>query len=226
LLFDKNIPDQAYRTKERPCPRGCGIPIYFEARYGKDGNIITKDGKTPNGIFGKENNVKWFWREAWSKTEHLIEGSCKIQNMATEYKTMKSKYAGKCFSCNDKIAVGEQINYWPDRSKGNQVQHTNCTPVGTVDKVVDQAKPTSYAEVQWSNPSPEVLAKLQHLIDQEEEFEATALEITSDLHPNKSKQGDSFGMIVNAKEGHLIQIAKINAINNLTEQIARLVEKK
>ena len=43
MLFDKNLPEQAYHTKERPCPRGCGTLIYFEARLDKQGNIITKD---------------------------------------------------------------------------------------------------------------------------------------------------------------------------------------
>lgn len=84
LLFDPNITDQAYRTKERLCPRGCGVLIYFEARYDKDGNMITKDGKMPNGIFGKENNVKWFWREALSKNEHLYNGECRKQLMSRD----------------------------------------------------------------------------------------------------------------------------------------------
>ena len=83
-LFDKTISEQAYHTKERPCPRGCGILIYFEARFDEQGNIITKDGNIPNGIFGKENNVKWFWRESISKSEHLIEGKCKIRSMSSE----------------------------------------------------------------------------------------------------------------------------------------------
>ena len=33
MLFDKNLPEQAYHTKERPCSRGCGTLIYFEARF-------------------------------------------------------------------------------------------------------------------------------------------------------------------------------------------------
>ena len=83
-LFDKNIPKQAYHTKERPCPKGCGILIYFEARFDEEGNIITKDGKMPNGKGPPNNNIKWFWRESLSKSEHLIDGKCKTRTMSSD----------------------------------------------------------------------------------------------------------------------------------------------
>ena len=115
LLFDKNIPNQAYHTKERPCPRGCGTLIYFESRFGENGIIITKDGKMPNGIFGKENNVKWFWRESLSKREHLLNGMCKRIKMTANYKTMESKYPATCFNCHKKIAADSPEKELPER---------------------------------------------------------------------------------------------------------------
>lgn len=69
LLFDKDRPEQAYRTTERTC-ENCGDKIYFETRFDENNNIITKDSQKPNGLSPPENNVKWFCMTALSKTPH------------------------------------------------------------------------------------------------------------------------------------------------------------
>ena len=221
LLFDKNNPDQAYHTKERPCPRGCGTLIYFESRFGENGIIITKDGKMPNGIFGKENNVKWFWIESLSKSEHLLNGICKRIKMTANYKTMESKYPATCFSCNQKIAAGDKINYYPDNAKGQQVSHPDCSQQGTLN-ATEKVPKTESGSANWETVTPEILKRWQTTIDTESAAEAVAVHIVKELHPSLSQHSQTFGMIVSAKEDKLIQIRKLEMLSG----IARVLELK
>ena len=52
--------NQADKGKVKPCPNGCGTQVFFESRFGEDGELITKDdGKT-----------KWWLMEDASKQIH------------------------------------------------------------------------------------------------------------------------------------------------------------
>jgi len=56
----------------------------------------------------------------------------------------------------------------------------------------------------------------------EQELESLAVHITSTLHPMMSKNSQTFGMIVSAKEDKLIQLLLIKELRNMREDIARL----
>ena len=216
LLFDKNLPNQAYHTKERPCPRGCGVLIYFEARIDEQGNIITKDGEMPNGIFGKENNVKWFWRESISKSEHLIDGKCKTRTMVeepTEKQVAFLKRKGVEVPSTKEEAsavisklIGNSGKSYPSKEKQQTVLGGGSTEHG----------------VKWEEVSQQTMDNHSQLLTFEQELESLAVHITSTLHPMMSKNSQTFGMIVSAKEDKLIQLLLIKELRNMREDIARL----
>lgn len=52
---------QARRGKTKLCPNGCGTQIFFESRFGEDGNLITKPDSTDS---------KWWMMEDASKELH------------------------------------------------------------------------------------------------------------------------------------------------------------
>lgn len=62
--------------------------------------------------------------------------------------------------------------------------------------------------------SPEQIATLEA----EEIYCIMAVEATKKLHPALDPNSSIFGQIVSAKEGHLIQLAKIKAIRELKEK--------
>lgn len=62
--------------------------------------------------------------------------------------------------------------------------------------------------------SPEQIATLEA----EEIYCIMAVEATKKLHPTLDPNSSTFGQIVSAKEGHLIQLAKIKAIRELKEK--------
>lgn len=215
-LFDKNIPEQAYHTKERPCPKGCGTLIYFECRFDKHGNIITKDGKMPNGIFGKENNVKWFWRESLSKSEHLIDGKCKIKSMGDEPTEKQIAFLQKKgvevpatkaeASAIISGLIGNTTKSYPSKEKQQTVLGSN----------------QSEHNVRWEEVNQQTMDNNAQLLTFEQELESLAVHVTSTLHPTMSKNSQTFGMIVSAKEDKLIQLLLIKELRNMREDIARL----
>ncbi len=215
-IFDKNLPNQAYHTKERPCPRGCGVLIYFEARIDENGNMITKDGKTPNGIFGKENNMKWFWRESVSKSEHLIDGKCRIRTMVEE-------------------PTEKQVAFL--KRKGVEVPSTKEEASAVISKLIGNSGKSypskekqqtvlgnsgSEHNVKWEEVGQEGMDKHAQLLTFEQELESLAVHVTSTLHPTMSKNSQTFGMIVSAKEDKLIQLLLIKELRNMREDISRL----
>lgn len=215
MLFDKNLPEQAYHTKERPCPRGCGTLIYFEARLDKQGNIITKDGETPNGIFGKDNNVKWFWRESLNKSEHLIEGKCKTRTMA-DGPTEKQIAFLKKKGISDIPATKYEASQVISGLIGNTTK--SFAPKS------EQQTVTGGTEhgVKWEEVSQQTMDNHSQLLTFEQELESLAVHITSTLHPTMSKNSQTFGMIVSAKEDKLIQLLLIKELRNMREDISRL----
>ncbi len=216
MLFEKNLPEQAYHTKERPCPRGCGTLIYFEARLDENGNMITKDGKTPNGIFGKENNVKWFWRESISKSEHLIEGTCRTKTMVdapTEKQVAFLQKKGVEVPATKQEAsavisglIGNSTKSYPSKEKQQTVLGGGSTEHG----------------VKWEEVTQESMDKHAQLLTFEQELESLAVHVTSSLHPVMSKNSQTFGMIVSAKEDKLIQLLLVKELRNMREDISRL----
>ena len=222
LLFDKNLPNQAYHTKERPCPRGCGTLIYFEARIDEQGNIITKDGETPNGIFGKENNVKWFWRESLSKSEHLIEGKCRIRTMSSEEPPTEAQVKTlKKFKIYDipstKKEASDLIGAAIDKINANKGSKT-----GTEQKTFGN----NYTEsVKWEEPNDETLTKFGNTINFLQEVEAVAVHEVKSLHPNLSPNSNTFGQIVSVTMDRIIQSLHLNEYRALNENISRIYDK-
>ena len=222
-LFDKNIPEQAYHTKERPCPRGCGILIYFECRFDEQGNIITKDGKMPNGIFGKENNVKWFWRESLSKSEHLIDGKCRTRSMSSEEPPTEAQVKTlKKFKIYDipatKQEASDLIGAAIAKIKANK---------GSKTETEQKTFGNNYTEagVKWEEPSDEILAKFGNTINFLQEVEAVAVHEVKSLHPNLSPNSNTFGQIVSVTMDRIIQSLHLNEYRALNENISRIYDK-
>ncbi len=216
VLFDKNIPDQAYHTKERPCPRGCGTLIYFESRIDENGNMITKDGKIPNGIFGKDNNVKWFWRESISKSEHLIEGTCRTKTMVdspTEKQVAFLQKKGVAVPATKQEASAVISGLIGDSGKSYPSKEKQQTVLGNGG---------SEHNVKWEEVGQETMDRHAQLLTFEQELESLAVHITASLHPSMSKNSQTFGMIVSAKEDKLIQLMLVKELRNMREDISRL----
>lgn len=222
-LFDKNIPEQAYHTKERPCPRGCGILIYFECRFDEQGNIITKDGKTPNGIFGKENNVKWFWRESLSKSEHLIEGKCRTRSMSSEEPPTEAQVRTlKKFKIYDIPATKKEAS----KLIGDAIDKINANK-GSKTETEQKTFGNNYTEagVKWEEVTEEIMAKYANSIRFSQEIEAIAVHEVKSLHPNLSPNSNTFGQIVSATQDRLIQSLHLNEYRAMNENLSRIYDK-
>ncbi len=66
---------QAQKGKVKPCPNGCGKDIYFESRFGENGQLIMKD-KDPT-------KPRWWMMEDVSKQSHQCPNN-KFKNVAVE----------------------------------------------------------------------------------------------------------------------------------------------
>ena len=222
-LFDKTIPEQVYHTKERPCPRECGTLIYFECRYDDNGNIITKDGQRPNGIFGKENNVKWFWRESISKSEHLIDGKCKTRSMSSEPPTERQITTLKKFKIfRDGLTkqeaskmIGDAIAKI-DSSKGSSPQ--------TNQKTFDNTSSSEHG-VKWEEVDEPTMEKYANLLRASQEIEALAVHEVTSLQPTLSKNSNTFGQIVSATQDRMIQLLILNANRQRNETLSNILDK-
>lgn len=53
--------NQARKGKVKPCPNGCGVDIFFESRFGEDGNLILKKDS---------QDARWWMMEDVSKQQH------------------------------------------------------------------------------------------------------------------------------------------------------------
>ena len=76
--------------------------------------------------------------------------------------------------------------------------------------------------VKWEEVSQETMDKQAQLLTFEQELEALAVHVTSSLHPSMSKNSQTFGMIVSAKEDKLIQLLLVKELRNMREDISRL----
>ena len=222
-LFDKNIPKQAYHTKERPCPRGCGILIYFECRFDEDGNIITKDGKIPNGIFGKENNVKWFWRESLSKSEHLIEGKCKTRAMSSEPPTEKQIATLKKFKIfnipGTKKEASDMIGEAIAKIDSNKGSNTK-----TEQKSFDNTSSSEHG-VKWEEVTEDIMSKYGNTIRFLQEIESIAVHEVKSLHPNLSPNSNTFGQIVSVTQDRIIQSLILNEKRAMNEKLSNIYDR-
>jgi hypothetical protein len=178
--------------------------------------MITKDGQRPNGIFGKENNVKWFWRESISKSEHLIEGECKTNTMSAPTEKQVAFLQKK--GC-EVPATKEEASQVISNLIGNSGSFTKSQP--SKDKQ-QTAFGGSEHNVKWEEVSQETMDRQAQLLTFEQELESLAVHITSTLHPTMSKNSQTFGMIVSAKEDKLIQLLLVKEIRNMREDISRL----
>ncbi len=64
---------QAQKGKVKPCPNGCGKAIYFESRFGENGQLIMKD-KDPS-------KPRWWMMEDVSKQSHQCPNNKFKKNM-------------------------------------------------------------------------------------------------------------------------------------------------
>ena len=223
-LFDKNIPKQAYHTKERPCPRGCGILIYFECRFDEQGNIITKDGKIPNGIFGKENNVKWFWRESLSKSEHLIDGKCKIRSMSSEEPpTERQVETLKRFKIFNIPATKQEaikvIGAAIDKINANKGSKTE------IEQKTFSNTSSSEHGVKWEEVTEDVMSKYANTMRFLQEVESIAVHEVKSLHPNLSPNSNTFGQIVSVTQDRIIQSLILNEKRATNEKLSNIYDK-
>ena len=222
-LFDKTIPEQVYHTKERPCPRECGTLIYFECRYDDNGNMITKDGKTPNGIFGKENNIKWFWRESISKSEHLIDGKCKTRSMSSEPPTERQITTLKKFKIfRDGLTkqeaskmIGEAIAKI-DSSKGSKTE--------TGQQTFNNASSSEHG-VKWEEVTEDIMSKYTNTMRFLQEVESIAVHEVKSLHPNLSPNSNTFGQIVSVTQDRIIQSLILNEKRATNEKLSNIYDK-
>ena len=222
-LFDKTIPEQAYHTKERPCPRECGTLIYFECRFDEDGNIITKDGKMPNGIFGKENNVKWFWRESISKSEHLIDGKCKTRSMSSEPPTEPQIKTLKKFKIYDIPATKQEAS----KLIGDAIDKINASKGSspqTNQKTFDNTSSSEHG-VKWEEVDEPTMEKYANLLRASQEIEALAVHEVSSLQPTLSKNSNTFGQIASATQDRFIQLLILNEKRAMNENLSRIYDK-
>jgi len=222
-LFDKNIPEQAYHTKERPCPKGCGILIYFEARFDEEGNIITKDGKMPNGKGPPNNNIKWFWRESLSKSEHLIDGKCKTRTMSSDPPTEAQVKTLKKFKIYDipatKREASDLIGAAIEKIKANKSSNTE-----TEQKTFSNTSSSEHG-VKWEEVTEEIMAKYGNLLRASQEIEALAVHEVKSLHPNLSVNSNTFGQIVSATQDRMILLLHLNEKRSMNENLSRIYDK-
>ena len=167
--------------------------------------------------FGKENNVKWFWREGVSKQEHLLNGYCNRYNMEDR-------------PTDKQLALLQKRNY-----SGPQPQ-TKREASDIIGKLLGNTNSGSYqnstfakekqqtvtSSVNWEPPTQEILARWQNTIDMETAAESVAYHIVRKLHPEMSVTSQTFGMIVSAKEDKLIQIRRNQLIVELGECLAHI----
>ena len=78
------------------------------------------------------------------------------------------------------------------------------------------------ATVKWEDANQETIARYATLLMSEQNMESLAVHITSSLHPTMSRNSQTFGMIVSAKEDKLIRLLKIQELRNISEQLSQL----
>lgn len=115
--------ETAYKGKVKKCYKGCDVDTYFESRYDDSlKQIVTKDGKLPNGKFGKDNNVKWWLMEDLTKQEHL---NCTYYNNTVRMeKTVGAKTncqnCGAKIECKESTYQGKTSLSWYDEGTNNK----------------------------------------------------------------------------------------------------------
>jgi hypothetical protein len=67
----------------------------------------------------------------------------------------------------------------------------------------------------WPNSPTDYTPDQTNLMDAEQIYCKMAFDLVKSMHPTMDENSNTFGQIVNAKEGHLIQLAKVKAIRDL-----------
>ena len=67
----------------------------------------------------------------------------------------------------------------------------------------------------WPTAPAQYTPDQQNLMDAEEIYCKMAYDIVKTMHPSLDENSNLFGQMVNAKESHLVQLAKIKAIRDI-----------
>lgn len=118
---------------------------------------------------------------------------------------------------------GKQVNGWwrEDLSKEEHTKERceNFQKTNEWRTSTNKETPKPQTEnVNWPNELTEYSPDQQNVLLAEQIYCQMAVEATKKLHPNMDPNSSTFGQIVSAKEGHLIQLAKIKAIRELKEK--------
>ena len=70
----------------------------------------------------------------------------------------------------------------------------------------------------WPTAPAQYTPDQQNLMDAEEIYCKMAYDIVKTMHPTLDENSNLFGQMVNAKESHLVQLAKIKAIRELRSE--------
>ena len=78
----------------------------------------------------------------------------------------------------------------------------------------DQHEPPAQKTI-WPTAPAQYTPDQQNLMDAEEIYCKMAYDIVKTMHPTLDENSNLFGQMVNAKESHLVQLAKIKAIRDI-----------
>lgn len=134
---------------------------------------------------------------------------------------IQAKFEGTCKHCGKSWKVGEQINYSKDPK-------AVCIDSGCFEKQKGlilkaaqagaEARAEHLTKVNWPTAPAQYTPDQQNLMDAEEIYCKMAYDIVKTMHPTLDENSNLFGQMVNAKESHLVQLAKIKAIRELRSE--------
>lgn len=81
-----------------------------------------------------------------------------------------------------------------------------------------EAKSAPVEKTIWPSSPAQYTPDQTNLMDAEEIYCKMAYDIVKAMHPNLDENSNLFGQMVNAKESHLVQLAKIKAIRELRSE--------
>ena len=78
-----------------------------------------------------------------------------------------------------------------------------------------ESKTAPVEKTTWPTAPAQYTPDQQNLMDAEEIYCKMAYDIVKTMHPSLDENSNLFGQMVNAKESHLVQLAKIKAIRDI-----------
>ena len=134
---------------------------------------------------------------------------------------IQAKFEATCKHCGKPWKVGDQINYSKDPKAVCIDSGCFEKQKGLILKAVQagaEARAEHRETVNWPTLAGEYTPDQEATLQAEEIYCQMAVEATKKLHPKLDPNSSTFGQIVSAKEGHLIQLAKIKAIRELRSE--------